>query len=160
METSVRDLRDKEGDQRLSYLRHKLTGLMWVIGGCLSIHYTDFFVVIQEDSDVNQTLLTLAGVSFAGYVSVVMYSACVFSYEVGVVPVSLNCLAISAGYLSFFSSLAATWPVWGWLTLVYVGVIWGAFVNLGSFLPKGPVGGCLMVAALSLATRYKAASVD
>mmetsp|Transcript_34669 Transcript_34669/g.60966 ORF Transcript_34669/g.60966 Transcript_34669/m.60966 type:complete len:174 (-) Transcript_34669:3110-3631(-) len=157
-----REKRKKIWVARLNHLWNKLTALAWVVGALVCLHYSNFFETILHSTKVNPLFGSVALVSFSIFASILLYSAFVLPacVEVEVAAPNLIHMAAAVGFFSFLTTLIAVWPVYGWYTPVYLIVMLGGYIFLGTFLPKGMLGNVLFVLVFVLAANYRAPSPD
>ena len=120
--------------------------LVWIGISALIIYKTNFFRQVWENPKVNSFFLNLS-LACAGFVfAVVSYTSiiapCRLGREVDLekdLPSLIPAMTI-AGLTSFISSIMAMWPVWSFLTPVYMLTLFFGYSFSLMFLPAGHLG--------------------
>ena len=119
---------------------------VWVTLSGIVIYKTNFFRQLWESPDVNTFFLNVAltclgfNISIFAYLS--LYGPCILKRDIDLERDMPNLVPIMtiAGAIVFFSIIAATWPVWGFLTPIFMLIhFFGASFSM-MFLPSGTLG--------------------
>ncbi|CAE7848993.1 TMEM128 [Symbiodinium sp. KB8] len=133
--------RRRQRRETIEAISNKIHALLWVIGAGLVLFLTDFFTVLFTDERVSWFWLDLAllcsGVFIAAGVYLTVYLPLIAQvhapwevYCPNVIPV-----ATAAGVVAFISYAAALWPVFAFLTLPILGILFVGFLMLMQFIP-------------------------
>lgn len=136
--------------EKLGWLYSKLQALFWVVGGCVTLYYTNMFKVVWTCDAVNRMFLYISIICLAYNVALLFYLSIICDLQ-GMTPreveikhpFSIPALAL-VGVLSTLFYTLAVWPVWGFKTLILELVLFLGFVNSAQFLPSGLIGALLL----------------
>ena len=120
--------------------------LVWVILSGIVIYKTNFFKQLWENPEVNQFFLTISLVCIGFQVALLayltVYGPLALGRELDLEKDMPNLVPIMTvvGATIFFAIIAATWPVWGILTPIFMIInFFGASFAM-VFLPGGTLG--------------------
>jgi len=119
---------------------------VWVSIACLICYKTNFFRQVWENPHVNSFFRTLSLSCLTFIITCVTYTAILAPWRLGrevdiekdfpqLVPIMTL-----AGVVSFITAIMAMWPVWGFLTPVYMVVMFFGYSFSLMFLPSGHLG--------------------
>ena len=115
----------------------------------LIIYKTNFFRQVWENPKVNSFFLNIALLGISFMVSVLFYvcfiGPCCLRKEIDLekdLPSLIPVMALT-GVAIFFCSVLAMWPIWGFLTPIYmIAIFFGSSLSM-MFLPEGNLGNLL-----------------
>ena len=137
-----------------TWVAKKIEEILWVFLGAIVLFYSNFFHNMYSHPKVNQLFLyigcTCACVNiwimfFAGFVLPMFKINSIDEYNPKVVYVGAFC-----GFISFLGFSVAMWPVYGWLTIPIMFIMFVGYINVGHFVPANMCGS-LMFFSLSFA---------
>ncbi|CAI2377392.1 unnamed protein product [Moneuplotes crassus] len=148
-----REARKKKWVKRLNICTEKLHALIWVLVAAFVIYKTNFFRVIWEHPYRNIIFLDICVIGLTIYLVMVVYLTLFLPIFRGienweeVYPNVIPFLSI-VGVVTFFSSFLAFFPIWGFLTVPIILVIFMGYSMSLTFLPGGYFGTLLALLLL------------
>ena len=124
------------------------------------VYKTNFFKQLWENPEVNQVFLNIALVAMSFNITVFaylsIYGPCVLRRDMDIEKDMPNMVPFMTmmGFVIFFSIIAATWPVWGLLTPVYMLIHFFGSTFSMMFLPSGSLGTLCFWVALGVGGYY------
>lgn len=157
-----REARKKKWVKRLNLWTARLHALFWIVISSLVVYKTNFFRVAWEHPDRNMFFLDIWLICLVIYVVMIAYLTLFLPIFQGIhnweerfpniIPF-LSCVGVAL----FISSFLAFFPVWGFLTIPIVIVIFMGFSMWLTFLPGGYLGTLLalvLMIAISATSHY------
>ena len=130
----------KKRAERMEKISTKVHSLFWVMAAIGLIVFTDMHEVVFSD-DINRLALNMAIMSFTANVGIFFYMSFWLPVITKVnVPWEIYCpnmipIATGLGVFSMLALIVAFWPVWGFLSPLYVLVMIMGFIFSAHFIP-------------------------
>lgn len=128
---------------------------VWIGLSGLVIYKTNFFKQLWENPEVNQFFLTVTlmaiGFQIALLAYLTLYGPLVLKRDLDMERDMPNMIPVMtiAGTVIFFGIVAAMWPVWGFLTPIFMIILFFGTSLSTMFLPSGTLGNfCFWVLAV------------
>lgn len=139
-----REARKRKWVRRLTALSDYAQAILWIALAGLIIYKTNFFRQLWENDDINQFFMSLALICLGTNVSLLFYVTAIRPLQglddnLESIPALIPIMTIVGVLLPVFLCLAI-WPVWGFLSPVYVFVMTMGYIFVLTFLPGGMVG--------------------
>ena len=137
-----REARKEKWVARLENWGNKAHSVFWILAAVYVLYQTNFFYVAWTSAASSTFFLGSTCVLLGLFGALVVYGSFFLptDEDVEVVSPSLLPMASAVGGLLFLSSLAAFWPIWGWLTPVIMTVLHFGFVKAGTSFPNSRWG--------------------
>ena len=140
-----REARKRKWVRRIEWVSNRIQALFWVGLASLVIYKTNFFRQLWENEEIssmfmNLTLLCL-GLNCAIMAKITIINPLmgkgddIEKENPGLIPV----LTIAGIFLPIFLTLAI-WPIWGFLSPIYVFILFFGYIFALTFLPDGHFG--------------------
>ena len=145
LESSKEKQENKKWVRRLNIWTEKLHALFWIVLAGFIIYKTNFFRVIWEHPMRNMFFLDIGIVLFTTYMIAIWYLTLYLPIVRGIhdweekYPNIIPFLSL-VGVGVFVSSFLAFFPIWGFLTIPIIVVIFMGYSMWMAFLPGGYLG--------------------
>lgn len=152
-----RELRKKKWVDRLTWFSNRLQALFWVSLASLIIYKTNFFRQLWENEEISSMFLNLGLVCIGLNCTILSYVTVVrplkgLSDDLEECPNLVPVMA-AAGVLTPILMTVAIWPVWGFLSPIYIFILSFGYIFALTFLPGGKFGTVLFwILMVGLAT--------
>jgi len=137
-----------KSDQWLNWALFKLHALLWIIIASALALYTQLFEVIVDghppadpSRQLNRFFFNVGLSGFGGWLLMAMYLIVYLKYIKKIAvewedywPQAIPVATVMA-VVSLLSFCVAFWPVWGWLTLPSIFILFLGVLNLAHFVP-------------------------
>jgi len=144
VELLKREARKRKWVRRLTALSDYAQALFWIAVSCLIVYKTNFFRQLWENEDINQTFMSLALICLGLNVSLLLYITAIRPLQglddnIESIPALIPVMTVVGILLPVFIVLAI-WPIWGFLSPVYIFIMTMGYIFVLTFLPGGMLG--------------------
>jgi len=137
-----KELEERQADERREELQVKVEAVVWLVAALSLIYVTDFIYVVIEDHRVNRPYLYFGVAGFLTNLSIGIYLAYYLPHFKGVKtddwetasPWAIP-IATIFGILGCIGFTVGLWPVWHYLTIPLLFVIFMGTVMAAHFVP-------------------------
>eukprot|EP00743_Colponemidia_sp_Colp-15_P006506 GILK01007005.1.p1 GENE.GILK01007005.1~~GILK01007005.1.p1 ORF type:complete len:201 (+),score=26.18 GILK01007005.1:280-882(+) len=154
-----RERRKKIWVDRLNWMSVKAHASFWVVAASSVIYYTNFFRVIWEHPNVNYLFFRLGLMGLGINIAIIFYLSIYLPYIARVEEEwDIYCprvipVATVVGISNSICFSVALWPVWGWVTLIILAVLFMGLMMTAHFLPSGFLG-TVLISAIFFGASY------
>jgi hypothetical protein len=152
-----REARKRKWVRRLTALSDNLQAIFWIAVACLIVYKTNFFRQLWENDDINQFFMSLTLICLGLNVSLLFYVTAIRPMQglddnIENIPSLIPIMTIVGVCLPVFLILAI-WPIWGFLSPIYVFIMTMGYIFVLTFLPGGMIGTIMFwVASIAIGT--------
>ena len=147
-----REARKRKWVRRLTWVSDRVQALFWVAISAFIIYKTNFFRQLWENEDINSLFMTLTLACVGVNVSILLFVTVGMPLkgmesDIEKVPNLVPIMAV-AGVLTPLFLILAIWPIWGFLSIIYVIILSFGYIFVLTFLPNGTIGTLLFWALM------------
>lgn len=144
VELLKREARKRKWVRRLSAASDYAQAVFWIGIAGLVVYKTNFFRQLWENDDINQAFMSLTLICLGINMSLLFYVTAIRPLQglddnLESIPALIPIMTFAGVLLPIFLILAI-WPVWGFLSPVYIFVMTMGYIFALTFLPGGKVG--------------------
>ena len=139
-----REARKRKWVRRIQWASAKLQAMIWVGLSSLIIYKTNFFRQLWENDDINSMFMSLTLICLGINMAIMIFVTVIMPLkgqeaDIEEVPQLVPIMAFCSCLLPIFLVIAI-WPIWGFLSIVYVFVLSFGYIFSLTFLPDGKCG--------------------
>ena len=118
--------------------------MFWVGISSLIIYKTNFFRQVWENPNVSPMFMNLALIALGVNLAILIYVTLIMPLQgkepdIEKVPQLIPVMTVAGVFLPIFL-IVALWPIWGFLTPIYILVLTFGYIFSLTFLPDGKCG--------------------